>query len=98
MKTTQTQKSAVLRPYGVAARRDEVICAQFCQAALTGLLSCNSFYDGDALSFRDGLEAEELLDRAHELGTEAFENFKRWRKRSRAIQALKSNPKVVVKS
>jgi len=96
--TTTVEKSALLRPYGIAARRDEMICAQFCQAALSGLLSCNSFYDGDALSFRDGLEAEELLDKAHELGLEAFENWRRWRKRVRAIQALKSNPKVVVKS
>jgi hypothetical protein len=95
--TTQIEKSAGLRPYGIGARRDEAICAQFCQAALSGLLACNSFYDGDSLSFRDGIDAEELLDKAHEFGTEAFTRWKSWRKRERAIQALRNNPKAVIK-
>jgi len=97
MKTTQIEKSAGLRPYGIGARRDEALCASFCQAALAGLLSCNSFYDPDSLTFRDGLEAEEILDRAHEFGTEAFTRWKAWRKHQRAIQALKNNPKAVIK-
>jgi len=92
--TTELQKSAGLPLHGIGARRDEMICAQFCQAALSGLFSCNSFWDPDTFTFRDGVEAEELLDRAHELGTEAFKNWKVWRKRERAIQALKNNPKI----
>jgi len=91
---TPIEKSAGLPFRGIGARRDEAICAQFCQAALTGLLSCNAFYDPDSLSFRDGLEVDELLDKAEELGTDAFKRWKTWRKRERAIQALKANPKV----
>jgi hypothetical protein len=98
MKTTQLQKPAVPVPsYGIGQRRDEIQCAQFIQSALSGLLACNSFYDGDTISFRDGLETEKLLDKAEELGLDAFSRWKAWRKRERAVQALKTNPKAVIK-
>jgi hypothetical protein len=83
--------------YGIGARRDEHEAAEFIRSALVGLLAANADYDADSLSFREALEDEELLDRAETLGLDAFGRWKAWRKHQRAIQALRTNPKVTLK-
>ena len=95
MKTTQIEKTSP--PIGgtlsVAQRRDELLVLRCMNAALTGLLATNTkredgfFYDA----------VQEVTLQAEALGLEMFDRFKKWRKQQRAIVALKSNPKVVVK-
>jgi len=97
MKTTTTpiEKSAVLRPVGLAARRDELLALRCMNAALTGLLSSNTAREDGF--FYDNLHAEELCEQAETLGLEMFDRFKKWRTQERHIQRLRLNKKVTLK-
>jgi hypothetical protein len=98
--TTQIEKPAVpASGYGIGARRDEAIAAQFIQSALQELLASNVAFDygNGFVRFDCRLGQEELIDEAEWLGLAAFGRWKAWRKRERAIAALKNNPKAVVR-
>jgi len=89
------EKSAVLRPIGIAARRDELLALRCMNAALTGLLATNTKREEGF--FYDAIDAEKISEQAEAIGLEMFGRFKSWRKRERAIQALRNNPKVTLK-
>jgi len=95
MKTTLTLPHVTASRERIRQNRDARIAAEFMQAALSGLLAGNAFYDPDSLSVREKYTPEEINSLAEAHALDLFDRWRAWRKEEEHNRALRANRKVI---